>query len=418
MQQIKKAGSNHVDEPRRSLAEQSSKIASSDSPKERQPMRDISNKLHAMVDEFVSNLSTECVTLAHKISTNASKYVPHLSGAHDAPAARSSNRTTTEVLNGLRRPSENPLVDNDHQEGKTHLDHAKLKSKEGNTRNRDKTRLDRRTRDKKHPSECWDGTDTADDMRFVGIGSEYILSRDEPVRGRGKADTSAIGQRRQTIELLSSDQSSDDCLLTSLKYNKYKTPKQRSTSIRASSPRGRPTRAPLRSPSMSRESSHVMNYSYEEDTYSNGGRSQPIEDTFPKLSWPVDEGDDHEGGTPTKSANNSAPGNRETHNQPGSVQCDEAVGMHEGDESNEEDIEGSPLGLETDGEEMPVLPKVPVKRKLSNEGKGSDNRTQRGRTKSASPQMKKQKTPLIDAAVITQLQFGRRPQNCVSIETV
>ena len=80
-------------------------------------------------------------------------------------------------------------------------------------------------------------------------------------------------------------------------------------------------------------------------------------------------------------------------------------------------MEGNPGEAESDGEEMPVLPKVPVKRKSLNEAKACERRTQRGRPKSASPQMEKQKTPTIDASVITQLEFGRRPQNCVSIST-
>ena len=70
---------------------------------------------------------------------------------------------------------------------------------------------------------------------------------------------------------------------------------------------------------------------------------------------------------------------------------------------------------ESDGEEMPVLPKVPVKRKLLNEAKGCERRTQRGRPKSASPLMKKQKTPQIDASIIIQLEFDRCPHNSVSI---
>jgi hypothetical protein len=117
------------------------------------------------------------------------------------------------------------------------------------------------------------------------------------------------------------------------------------------------------------------------------------------------------------SLNISAPTHNENHKKSGRKQGDEEYSQHEGDETNDEDLEGSPLGTETDGEEIPVLPRVPVKRKLLNEGKGNDLKTQRGRAKSASPNMKKQKTPQLDASVITQLEFGRRPQNCVSIAT-
>lgn len=40
-------------------------------------MLDISNKLHALVDEFVSHLSSECDSLANTVSTEALKYVTH-----------------------------------------------------------------------------------------------------------------------------------------------------------------------------------------------------------------------------------------------------------------------------------------------------------------------------------------------------
>jgi hypothetical protein len=60
--------------------------------------------------------------------------------------------------------------------------------------------------------------------------------------------------------------------------------------------------------------------------------------------------------------------------------------QHEGDESDEEDLKGSPVGTKTDREELLVLPKVPVKRKLLNEAKGCDKRVQKGRAKSGSPQ--------------------------------
>ena len=381
-------------------------------------MRDISNKLHALVDEFVSNLSSECDSLANNISSQASKHGQHTSGAEAATALRSSNRTTTKVLMGLRRPSDKPLMDKHHREGKSHVDPGKLNSTEGNTRHRDAGRFVRTMRDTKHSSASLEGTDTPDDLRSLDIGSKYTLLQEETMRGRGKAEMAAIGKIMQTVEILSSDQSSDDCLLTNMKYSKNKPVKQRSTTIRSSTSRGRPAGFDIQSPSMSRESSHLMNYSYETGTNSLGRGSQAIGNPFPKLSWPADEGDDHEGGIGMKSEKNPKPCKREAYKKSGGQEGDEEISQHEGDETNEEEVEGSPIGIEIDGEEMPVLPKVPVKRKLLNEGKGYDKRTQRGRTKSASPQTKKQKTPQIDASVITQLEFGRRPPNCVSIEIV
>jgi hypothetical protein len=277
-------------------------------------------------------------------------------------------------------------------------------------------------RETKHSSASLEGTDTPDDVKSLDIGSDYNLSPDETKRGRGTADMAAIGEIMQTIEILSSDQSSDDCLLTCMKYPKKKMVKQNSTSIRNSDSCGRTAGAESQSPGVSRESSHLLNYSYEEDNNSLGGGSQAIETPFQKLSWPVDEiiwpadeGDDREGGTRLNSFNTNAHTHTENHRKSGRKQGEQKNNQLEGDESNEEDLDGSPRGTDSDGEDIPVLPRVPVKRKLLNEGKGCDQKTQRGRAKSASPQTKKQKTPQLDASVITQLEFGRRPQNCVSI---
>ena len=411
-QHIENVG-HHGTHPGRAHATSLSKNASSDTPLERQPMRDISNKLHALVDEFVNNLSSECDSLANTISSQAS-VAARLVEAAMAP--RSSNRTTTEVLNGLRRPSENPVVDKIHREEKSHVDPGKLNSTEVTTRDRDAGKFLRTMRDTQQSTASVEGSDTPSDVRSAEYGTRYTASQYETPRGRGKADMAAIGKVMQSIEILSSDQSSDDCLLTHMKYSKSKQVKQKSSTIKTSTPRGRPAGTPKQSPSMSRESSHLMNYSYEEDTHSLGGSSPGNETTFPKLIWPADEVDEHEVRLGTKSENNSAPSKREKHKKSGGQQAEWDLSDHQGDESNEEDVEGNPVGTESDGEEMPVLPKVPVKRKLLNEGKSSEKRTQKGRAKSASPQMKKQKTPQIDASVITKLHFGRRPPNCVSIE--
>ena len=246
-------------------------------------MRDISNKLHAMVDEFVSKLSLECDSLANNISGHAQKHAPHDSGAEAAKTPRLSNRTTMEVLNGLRRPSSNPPMDNHHQDGKSHVELAKSNLTEGNTRNRDGGRFVWPVREMKPRSASLEGTDTQNDARSVDIGSKYTLSEDEAKQGRGTNEMNTIGKFMQTIEILSSDQSSDDCLLTNMKYSKNKKRDQSATKIKNLSSRGRPSRIDIQSPSMSRESSHLMNYSYEEDTNNLGGRNQAIETTFPKL---------------------------------------------------------------------------------------------------------------------------------------
>ena len=182
--------------------------------------------------------------------------------------------------------------------------------------------------------------------------------------------------------------------------------------------RGINTAAHTQTSSMSRESSHFLNYSYDEDTTSLGGRSQAISSTFQKLSWPLDEGAELEGGPLQKSPENSTPCNKMSHKKSEREHVEERISFPEGDESNEDYLEGNQPETDSDGEEPPVLPKVPVKRELLNEAKACERRNQRGRPKSASPQMKKQKTPQIDASVITQLEFGARPQNCVSKETL
>jgi hypothetical protein len=310
-------------QPRRAHVTSSSKIASSDNPLERQPMRDISNKLHALVDEFVSNLSSECDSLVNNISSQASKYAPHASGAEVAKAPRSSNRNTSEVLNGLRRPAGNHFTDKHHQEGKSHVEQEKLKSTSGSTIQISDSRFVRRMRDTELSSALLEGTDTPNDLTSPEIGSKYTLSRDETLRGHGKADTATIGKIMHAIEILSSDQSFDDCLLTSMKSTKTKKVKHNSTSIRNSRSRGRPTGVDTKSPSVSRESSHLMNYNYEEDTNSLGGRSQDIETPFVKLSWPNNEWEDHEGGIGMKIESHSAPSSNETHKKSGRKQGDE-----------------------------------------------------------------------------------------------
>jgi hypothetical protein len=171
-----------------------------------------------------------------------------------------------------------------------------------------------------------------------------------------------------------------------------------------------------RSPLSSPESSHHLNYSYEEDTNSIGSKNPHVESTFPKLRLPSDVEDALEdGGIWKGSEDDEATPLSEHQQKPERKSRHEDTSPEEGDESNEEDAKCDPNGIETDVEELPVLPKKPVKRKLMSEAKGNEKRTQKGRTKSSSPSMKKQRTPQIDASVITKLEFGRRPENSVSI---
>ena len=416
MWQLKENVSHDKTPLARTQATLSSKVSSSDSVLERPPMIEISNKLHAMVDAFVSNMSSECDSLANNISTQAHMYAALDSVSEAARAPRPSNRTTTEVLNGLIRPSGDHSTDPNHREGKSRIENGTLDLQEGKTRNREGGRFVRRGGDKKPKSSTLERTDNHNDVTSVEPSSENTLSKDEAEPGRGAHDTASIGKFMQTIEILSSDQSSDDSLRTNMKNSRKMVGKQKITKIRKSSSQGRPTELDMRSPSRSPESSHLMDYSYEEDTPSLGGRSPPIESTFMKLRWPKDVETIHEGGIERNNENNNVHGMNESSKKNGKKASVDDVRLHEGDESNEEDAEGNE-NEETDDEELPVLPKAPVKRKLMSEPKSAERSTQRGRPKSGNPQTKKQRTPQIDASVITQLEFGKRPENCVSITT-
>ena len=94
-------------------------------------MLDISNKLHALVDEFVSNLSSECNSLAHIVSSQGQSNLGHDVAPEIAPSQRPSNRTAAEVLNGLKRPSGVHVTPENQREGKAHMSNTKPKLKEG-----------------------------------------------------------------------------------------------------------------------------------------------------------------------------------------------------------------------------------------------------------------------------------------------
>lgn len=345
----------------RTLASQTSKSYKSNDHLDRPPMRDIKNKLHALVDEFVSNLSSECDSLANNVSSQVHINLARESAPEAAKVPRPSNRTTTEVLNGLRRPSGVPVTDISHRDGESHMEHAKAPSKARNGRRRDG------------------------------------------------------GKSSQPYELLSSDHSSDDYRPSATKpgrkvWGKQRCTKARNSRSRASSPR-RDNESPVRSP----ESSHVMNYSYEGDTKSVGGRSIDPETNFQKLSWPHDIKDLlDDGGTGKQSPDNVAENTTHSHKKDGEAKYDDDIFSEDCNESTGKGRGRKVIGTESDVEELPVLPKVPVKRRMINEPGTSQRRAQRGRPKSTSPQIKKHKTPLIDASVITQLYFGRRPTNAVS----
>lgn len=375
-------------------------------------MLDISNKLHAMVDEFVSNLTSECDVLVNNVSAQGHKSVAHDSGPEGPRAGRPSNRTTLEVLKGLTRPSESQMMD------KSHNDRGRSNIVDGIKRTRDNGRSSRQLSEMQSKSASSEGVDHKEENRSVDLLLDDIVTKAEVKQPRPAKDTGAKGKFVHTVEILSSDHSSDDSLIPLLKSCKKKVGKQNSSKAQKSTSRGISTGKGIRSPSTSPESSHVMNYSYEEDTLSLGSKNPPVETTFPKLKWPEDVGDVPEDGSNRKrSEQNEAELYSESHRKHERKEGNEETSMEEGNESSDEEAERRPNGTESDVEELPVLPKVPVKRKLMSEPKGSERRAQRGRTKSSSPQVKKQRTPQIDASVITKLEFDRRPTNSVSIQT-
>ena len=255
-------------------------------------------------------------------------------------------------------------------------------------------------------------------MKSEDTDIEDILSREPEDRGSARNQMAPKGRHQHAVEVLSSDSASEDCLRPRAKYYARRRGPQQHAKGRETTSQRRTRRMETRSPSMSPESSHLMDYSYEEDTPSIGGASPTGETTFTKLRWPSDLGaalEDKEAGN--KSDINDLHCATEHQNKQQRKKVDVDISLEEADESGGEDIGRNPDGTESEGEEIPVLPKVPMKRKVLNQQRVCERRTQRGRTKSTSPQTKKQRTPQIDASVITQLQFGRRPLNCVSVPT-
>lgn len=378
-------------------------------------MLDISNKLHAMVDEFVSNLSSECDSLVNNVSAHQHMYVSNKTASDAAKAPRLSNRTTTEVLAGLKRPSGNHTSEYYPKEGRSQKEHGKSSLQEGNIGSRDGGRYSCSAKDKNPRSSLVERGGHDNDEGDLHIDCDNILSTGGVQRGRGKNGMSQKGKFMHSVELLSSDHSSDDCLRQNIKSSKKTLGKQSIKNGPNSSARGRSVSTGTQSLSRSPESSHVLAYSYEEDTQSHGARSPCVETTFPKSRRPEHIGHLHEDVRKGKDTRNNATHcNSESHQPNGKKVRNGDISSHECDESNEEEDGRNEFGTETDDEELPVHPKVPVKRKLMSEPKGCERRSQKGRTKSTSTQIKKPRTPQIDASVITQLEFGRRPQNSVS----
>lgn len=178
-------------------------------------MLDISNKLHALVDEFVSNLSSECDSLAHNVSAQARIYVEHDSAAEATQGPKPNNRTASEVLHGLKRPSASQVVDLNHREGKSPTDHTKPNFQDRKSRGRDSPRTSRHMKDMKPGS-----ASLSESTRHADSVFDDLLLIDDDNIGLGMNARAGKGKIPQAYELLSSDHSSDDTLKPTAKISK------------------------------------------------------------------------------------------------------------------------------------------------------------------------------------------------------
>lgn len=111
--------------PGRTVAAPISIVSPANVSPERPPILDISNKSHALGDEFVSNMYSECDSLANTVSAHAHMLLGNDIALESAMSQRPSNRTAAEVLNGLKRPAGIHVTDSQSIEDKSHMSHAK-----------------------------------------------------------------------------------------------------------------------------------------------------------------------------------------------------------------------------------------------------------------------------------------------------
>ena len=333
----------------------------------------------------------------------------------DGQTQRPSNRTTADVLNRLKIPSNAPSTSSMHKEAKSHVQNVVHNLQGASNRNKESGKNLRLMKDVKAKNAFPLELDDANRVKSDDTDIEDILFTEPEDRGNGRNHVPPKGRHVHAVELLSSDSASDESLPPRAKYFARRRGTQQPAKGRDTNSLGRSRRMERRSPSRSPESSPSTNYSYEEDTSRLGGTSPHAETPFPKLRWPLDPGTSLEDvGKGSKNAMNDEHRNTEYQHKHGRRKADMDLSGEEADEPNGEDTLLNPIGTDSEGEELPVLPKLPVKRKATNQPKVSERRTQRGRPKTSSPQTKKQRTPHIDASVITKLEFGRRPKNCVS----
>lgn len=175
--------------------------------------------------------------------------VDHVTEA--AQGSRLSNRTAAEVLTQLKRPSSPRAVGGGNREGKLQVEQGTPNLQGANTRNREGGRFVRRAGQKKPRRSDREGSGPQNDVTSMDIDSENTLSIEETEYGRGTYDTAAQGKKRQEIQILSSDQSSDECIRTKMKHSRKPLAKQTRSRIPILQPKERSTGLDFKSPSRS-----------------------------------------------------------------------------------------------------------------------------------------------------------------------
>lgn len=199
-----------------------------------------------MVDEFGSQLSSECDTLAHHISGEAHTYVATDSALAGSQTQRLGNRTTSEVLNGLKRPSGTPLTNSYSRDSKSHVQHSAPKLQAGTSRNREQGRDLRFMKEAK--SAALQALDDLECLKGMDPNIDDELSRELENRGGSANHMVPKGRRMHDVEVLSSDSASEDHPRARAKHPARRRGTQPTTKGRKLNSHGRTRRMVTRSP--------------------------------------------------------------------------------------------------------------------------------------------------------------------------
>ena len=158
------------------------------------------------------------------------------------------------------------------------MEHGKSHLQDGNTRSKDEGTSSRILKDTKHKSGLLEGNERPNSVKSVHTVSDQFLSKVK--HRRSKNDMGTKGKFMENVEVLSSDHSSDDSLQRHLQFPPKMLRKQSTTKPRNCRSRGMPTDIDVPSPSRSRESSHLLSYSYEEESNSLDKKAMWLTRTF------------------------------------------------------------------------------------------------------------------------------------------